>query len=341
MLKKYILILFVTIFISSLSYSGPRNKLGLNAADELLIPVGSIGTSLQGSNLASTTGIESMYWNPAGLAKINSKTGEAMFSYMNYIAYMSVQYAGGAVKLTNIGVLGFSIKNLNFGDPELVTTVFAPEGTGETFKPTYIIGNLSFARAMTDKINFGTNIKYISENIANVSATGFAFDFGLQYIAGKSGIMFGIALKNLGPRMKFDGPGLDRTFVENGVNVVRRVTLQESELPTNLEIGLSYRADFNKNNFVNLSTTFMNSSYASDEYKFGLEYNYNNYLFLRGSLKVLPDKEEDEAMFGPSFGIGLRYPVGGVNLGFDYAYRIVDQSAFNSTNQFFTFNLGF
>ena len=98
MLKKYILILFVTIFISSLSYSGPRNKLGLNAADELLIPVGSIGTSLQGSNLASTTGIESMYWNPAGLAKINSKTGEAMFSYMNYIADMSVQYAGGAVK---------------------------------------------------------------------------------------------------------------------------------------------------------------------------------------------------------------------------------------------------
>ncbi len=135
--------------------------------------------------------------------------------------------------------------------------------------------------------------------------------------------------------------GNNRTFVENGVNVVRRVTLQESELPTNLEIGLSYRADFNKNNFVNLSTTFMNSSYASDEYKFGLEYNYNNYLFLRGSLKVLPDKEEDEAMFGPSFGIGLRYPVGGVNLGFDYAYRIVDQSAFNSTNQFFTFNLGF
>jgi hypothetical protein len=58
-------------------------------------------------------------------------------------------------------------------------------------------------------------------------------------------------------------------------------------------------------------------------------------------LKVTPDKEKDEALFGPSFGVGFRYPVGGVNLGFDYAYRVVDQSGFNSTNQFFTFNVGF
>jgi len=341
MLKNYTLILIVTLFLSSLTFAGPRNKLGLNAADELLIPVGSIGTSLQGSNLASIQGIESMYWNPAGLAVINNKTGEAMFSYMNYVADMSVQYAGGAVKLANIGVLGFSIKNLDFGDPELVTTVYAPEGTGETFSPTYITGNISFARAMTDKIHFGTNIKYISEDVANVTASGFAFDFGLQYLAGKSGLMFGIALKNLGPRMKFDGPGLDRSYVENGVNVVRRVSLQEFELPTNLEIGLSYKATFNKSNYLNLSTTFQNSSYASDEYKFGLEYNYNNYLYLRGALRVLPDKEEDEALFGPSFGVGFRYPVGGVNLGFDYAYRVIEQTGFNSTNQFFTFNLGF
>jgi hypothetical protein len=58
---------------------------------------------------------------------------------------------------------------------------------------------------------------------------GFGFDFGLQYIAGASGLRFGIALKNLGSSMKFNGPGLDRTFIENGVQVVRRVTLQEAD----------------------------------------------------------------------------------------------------------------
>ena len=40
---------------------------------------------------------------------------------------------------------------------------------------------------MTDKIHFGTNVKLISEKIGEVSATGFAFDFGLEYVAGKSG----------------------------------------------------------------------------------------------------------------------------------------------------------
>src|SRR5204863_8451384 len=139
-----------------------------------------------------------------------------------------------------------------------------PEGTGETFSPTYIIGNLGFARAMTDKVHFGFNVKLISERIAQVSSTGYAFDFGLQYVAGASGIRFGIALKNLGSAMKFDGPGLDHTFLDNGITVVRRVNLQEFDLPTTLEIGLGYHATFSKNNNVTVSSTFINSGFTSD-----------------------------------------------------------------------------
>lgn len=320
---------------------GPRDRFGTNAADELLIPVGSIGTSLGGSNMASITGIESMYWNPAGLSEINSKTGEAMFSYMNYVADINMQYFGSVVKLGNFGNLGFSIRSLDFGEEELVTTISNPEGTGEKFAPTYIVGNLSFARAMTDKIYFGSTFKLISENIADVSATSFAFDFGLQYTAGSSGIKFGIALKNLGPRMKFDGPGLDRSYSENGTTVVRRITLQEFELPTNLELGLTYKANLGKENNLNMSTSFQSSSYASDEYRFGLEYIYNNNFFIRASANVYPEKEEDESLFGPSFGAGIKYPVGNVKLGFDYAYRIVNTTGFNTTNQYFTVNIGF
>jgi predicted porin len=237
-------------------------------------------------------------------------------------------------------VIGASLRSLNIGE-ELVTSEFYPEGTGETFSPTYLVLNLSFARAMTDKIHFGTNVKLISEQIAEVSATGFAFDFGLQYIAGKSGLRFGIALKNLGPSMRFEGPGLDAKFVENGQEVIRRVTLQDFELPTNLEIGLSYSATFAKSNHVTLSSAFLNSSYSSDEYKFGLQYDYNNMIYFRGAVNILPDKEESEALFGPTFGVGLKYPFGNVTLGFDYAYRILNEEGFDATNQFFTLLVGF
>jgi hypothetical protein len=346
--KFKIILTVVLIAITGLTgndaVSGPRTKLGTMAAPELLIPLGSIGTSLQGSNLSSVTGIDAMYWNPAGLAGINSKTGEALFSYMTYIADMKMQYVAGAIKVGNLGIIGASLRNLSFGEPILVTTEYEPEGTGQQITPIYLTANLSFARAMTDKVYFGTNFKLITEKIADVSAMGFAFDFGLQYVAGKSGIRFGIALKNLGPSMKFTGSGLDRQYTENGIQTIRRVNLQEFELPTSLEIGASYTATFAKTNFVTLSSTFQNNGFTSDEYRFGLEYNYNNYVFIRGAYTYYPDKESaDERLWGPSFGAGVKYPFGSLTLGFDYAYRIINKTGegFNTHNQFFTLFVGF
>ncbi|MBX7046387.1 MAG: PorV/PorQ family protein [Ignavibacteria bacterium] len=346
-MKFYIKIIIILLAVSLAyqnGYSGPRKKFGTLAAPELLIPIGSSGTSLGGSNLATVKGIDAMYWNPAGLAEINSSKGEVMFSSMNYIADINMNYFAGVVKLGGLGSIGASLRAMSFGE-ELVTTEYAPEGTGATFSPSYIVGTLSFAKAMTDKIHFGTNLKLISEQIADVSATGFAFDFGLQYVAGASGLRFGIALKNLGSSMKFNGPGLDRTFIENGLTTVRRVNLQEADLPTNLEIGLGYSTTFSKNNNVTLSSTFLNSSFSSDEYKFGMEYNYNQMVFLRGAFTVYPDNSEiddvNKSLFGPSFGAGLKYPFGSLTLGFDYAYRVINETGFNSTNQYFTLNVGF
>ncbi|RPI18557.1 MAG: PorV/PorQ family protein [Ignavibacteriae bacterium] len=340
-LMKYILILLVLCISCQDVQSGPRRKLGTMAAPELLIPLGSIGTSLQGSNLASVTGVDAMYWNPAGIALIEGKSSDLMFSHMNYVADMSMQYFAGAIKIGTLGVLGASLRNLSFGDPIEVTTANSPEGTGATFSPTYLIGNVSFARAMTDKVLFGTNVKLISEKIADVSAVGYAFDFGIQYIAGQTGLRFGIAIKNLGPAMKFDGPGLDQTFVSNGQNVTRRINLQEFDLPTSLEIGLAYSRTFGKNNTIAVSSSFQNSGFTSDEYRFGLEYNYNNNFFLRGAFTVFPDKLQNESLFGPSFGGGFKYPFGNMTLGIDYAYRILNESGFDATNQFFTLHVGF
>jgi len=339
---KNIVILLILILISGTVYSGPRKKLGLSAAPELLIPVGSIGTSLQGSNLASTTGIDAMYWNPAGLSQLKSNRGDAMFSHMNYIADINVEYLAGVFKLGNIGNFGFGLKAMTFGK-ELVTTVNYPDGTGETFAPIFLTANVSFARAMTDKIHFGTSIKLITQKIADVSATGVGFDFGLQYIGGKTGLRFGIAIKNLGSSMKFDGPGLDKTYTDPNGQVARRVNLQEFDLPTNLEIGLSYSVglDKAKKHQVMIGGTFMNGSFNSDEARFGLEYTYNNMIYLRGANVFYLDKEKDENLWGPTIGVGLRYPVGSMILGLDYAYRFINESGFGTTNQFFTLNVGF
>ena len=103
-----------------------------------------------------------------------------MFSHVNYFADMKLEYVSVASKVGSLGVIGAGIKSFNIGEFEQ-TTEIAPDGTGTIFKPTYITANLSFARQMTDRIRFGTNVKVISESVADVSASGVAFDFGIQY----------------------------------------------------------------------------------------------------------------------------------------------------------------
>jgi hypothetical protein len=338
---KLFLVILSLFAVINISYGGPRKKLGTSAAPELLIPVGSIGTSLSGSNLSTTSGVDAIYWNPAGLANLNSQSTELLVSHSIYFADMNMQYLGVGARLGNLGNLGISIKSLNIGDIE-ETTETMPEGTGTIYKPTYIVAGLTFAKQMTDRIRFGTTVKYINENIASVTASTFAFDFGIQYLGGQSGLAFGITIKNLGSSMSFNGPGLDRSITGvNGIVSTQRVILQDYDLPTNLELGVSYKVLLGKKMNLNFSTAFQNSSFSTDEYKLGLEYNYNNVFYIRGAGSYYPDKESNESLFGPTFGAGIKYPIGNISLGFDYAYRVINESGFNSTNQFFTLNVGF
>lgn len=342
-MKKIVLyILIVFSIISTALIAGPKNKYGLSTARELLIPVGSVSTSLGGSNLATTSGLDALYWNPSGLANLSSKTGSVLFSNQIYIADINVNYFAGAYKLPNVGTFGVSINSLNFGDIE-VTTVNNPDGTGETYSPTFLTAGLSYARNMTDRIAFGTTVKLLYEKISRETATGFAFDFGLQYNVIGSGLQFGVALKNLGPSMTFSGPDLEQFFQPPGTpsgssNEPRSITLADFELPTALSLGLSYDFRLDKKNNLMAHGTFQNNSFSSDDYNLGLEYNYNKMVFLRGGYQFGSEKVDDRVFTGPSFGAGLKYNAAAFNVAFDYAYRVTDKF---DANQYFTISLGF
>ncbi len=337
---KIILLLF--IFVNSI-IAGPKNKYGLSAAPELLIPVGSISTALGGSNLANATGLDAVYWNPSGLTTLNGKMGEVMFSNQIYIADIKVNYFAGAYKLPGIGTFALTVKSLGFGDIP-VTTITNPEGTGETYSPTYLTTGLSYARVMTDRISFGTTIKVIYNSIARESATTYAFDFGLNYNVLKSGLQFGVVLRNFGPGMTFTGQDLEQFYVPAGSQTgtpaePRSTELADFGLPTSLSLGVSYKFNLDKMNNLMAHTTFQNNSFSSDDYNFGLEYNYNKIVYLRGGWMVTNDDVSTSGFNGPTFGAGFKYDASSnFSIGFDYAYRSSD--VFDA-NQYFTINLGF
>ncbi|HMS65781.1 MAG TPA: PorV/PorQ family protein [Ignavibacteria bacterium] len=338
-------LLLLLLVFAGRSIAGPIDKYGVSAAPELLIPVGSASTALGGSNLAAATGLDAIFWNPSGLTTLNGKTGEVLFSNQSYIANIHVNYFAGAYNLSNFGTLAFSIKSLSFGDIE-VTTILNPEGTNETYSPTFLTSGLTFARQMTDRIGFGTTFKVIYNGIARESATSWAFDFGINYNVTGSGLQFGVVLKNLGPSMTFTGQDLQQFYVPAGAPTgspaePRSTELASFNLPTSLSLGLSYDYKLDKKNDVMLHGTYQNNSFSSDNVNLGLEYNYSKMVYLRGGYQFAQSGTDiaTEGFNGFSFGVGINYAASSnFNVGFDYAYRASD--VFDA-NQFFTINLGF
>ncbi|MBD3289288.1 PorV/PorQ family protein [candidate division KSB1 bacterium] len=346
---SFIALTLCLLLVASDIFAGTGRRRGTAGAQELLIPVGSIGTALGGANLATTEGTEAMYWNPAGLAASQYST-ELMISHLTYIADMNVNYVAGYFQNETFGALGFSIKTLGFGDIP-VTTNESPDGTGEMFSPTFLTLGATYSRAMTNKIFFGASVKLVSEKIMRESATGVAFDFGLRYDTGM-GIKGAVCLKNIGTNMAFDGSDLevftsdisDRPDAE-GENT--RIPLAAFDMPTLFEIGLSYDYKVNDQNGITVMGSFMNDNYALDEYRVGLEYNFNNLVFLRGSYQTAYDADnekfvaadQDNFLWGPSFGAGLNLKLGSeMGLRLDYAYRVTE---IFDDNQWFTLRFNF
>jgi hypothetical protein len=209
------------LVIGSDLFASSGQRRGTAGAQELLISVGSRGTALNGAFTSGIDGIEAIYWNPAGLA-VNNHTVQFMFSHQKYLADISVNYGAVSANFEKFGAIGLSIKSFDFGGDIVETTIENPDGTGRTFSPIFITFGLTYARQMTDRIIFGTTIKVISEQIISAQATGYAFDFGIQYFTGLGGLKLGFALKNFGPRMAFSGPELEHNVRERRLVHVKK-----------------------------------------------------------------------------------------------------------------------
>jgi hypothetical protein len=340
--RRYVLVLLVVMWAAGGNvYAGRGDKAGTSAAPELLIPVGGRDLALGGASIATTRGVDAIYWNPAGLPRSNYST-EAMFSHMNYIADIGVEYMALSTKFEGFGSLGFSLKALSFGDIA-ITTEDNPDGTGELFSPTYVTVGLTYARLLTDRISVGFTTNLMSERVDRVSATGVAFSVGLQYsgFANVGGLNIGVAVKNIGPGMSFDGSGLLRQAIPGDVlrpSSQLKIEAATDELPSTIELGVGYTYSLEEQHNLTMSSVFQNNNFSDDEYKLGLEYDYDNTLFLRGGYDLAQETLEDSYIYGLTAGAGVHYAFTGLDVTVDYAFRSVD---FLQDNHIFAVRLGF
>ncbi len=330
--------------VTQISFAGDPSRTGTAAAPELLIPVGARGTALAGSFISGISGVEAIYWNPAGLS-LASQDVEAMFSHMNYIAGIGINYVAVGSKVGSVGSFALSLKSLSFGDI-LQTTTDYPDGGIGTYSPTYVTAALTYSKALTDRILAGVTVKYVSEQIMRESASGAAFDAGIQYRAEATGLKIGIAVRNIGTNMQFNGDDLSHNGSVPGSNpnapnnTPLYVEAASFEMPSTVEIGASYDFAFNDENILTVNATFRNNNYGTDNYLAGLEYNFNNMLYLRGGWQFANGangsgvvSQNDDNIYGPTAGAGFNVNMGGgTTITIDYAYQYT--KIFTGTNTF-------
>lgn len=344
--KKYALFLVLLLAVVSMTtLAANKDRIGTAGAQELLIPVGARGVALGLSGSLFITGVDAIYWNPAGLSRMSNAV-QAEFSQMSYIADIGVSYGAIGVTAGDFGQLGFSLKSLSFGDIPVTTTSF-PDGTGDLYSPSFVTVGATYARTLTDRIAVGVTANLVTEKILQMSATGVTFDIGIQYRdLALRGLQLAVAIKHFGPNMSYDG---SNAYVSAAAEGSLRGTnpyvtqMASFELPSNLEIAIGYTPTLDESNSLTVGGAFINNNYLQDEYSLGAEYAYKNNFFVRGGYAFSPETENDAAgatsyIYNWSVGAGVRYNLGGVDLSFDYGYRNVK---YFSGNNVFTFMVGF
>lgn len=337
-----LLIIVLALLLTLDVYAGGGNRTGTGGAAQLLIPVGPRGIAMGEANLAVAHGIESIFWNPAGVANLQGSTS-VMFSHMSYIADIGVEYGAVATNFEGFGVISLSLKSLSIGEI-LVTTTTDPDGLGGAkFSPQMLTAGLTYSRQLTERISVGLTANLITETLGNVSSTGLGFNFGVLYntLADINGLSIGIAMKNIGPQMQYGGSGmlvLSEVADQHRPPQYTTIEAAKFDLPSSFELGLGYKAMFDEENALQFAGVFQNNNFSEDEYKLGAEYGFNNQFFARLGYQFSPNLDSDRYLYGLTAGAGVNVDLNGVMLRVDYAYRYAQ---YFDGNHVFALSLGF
>jgi hypothetical protein len=316
--------------------AGNPDRAGSAGATQLLINPWARSSGWGLANTASLRGVESMFGNVAGLAHVN-KT-EVNFTNAQWLSGSGIAINSVAIgqKLGASGVLGLSATTMSFGEME-ITTFDIPEGGRGTFRPNMANIGLSYSKSFSNSIHGGMLVRMVSEGIATVRTSGICFDAGIQYVTGpKDNLHFGIALKNVGPAMNFEGDGLSvqGLLVQGSDNLTLEQRSERFEIPSMLNIGLAYDWHINDMHRLTFAGTFVSNSFTKDQGVVGVEYAFRKMLHLRAGYLyedgITSDTERTTVFTGPSAGLSVDFPFGEdkkSNISIDYAYRTTNPFA--------------
>jgi hypothetical protein len=321
--------------------SDPPTRQGSRGANFLHLPVGARANAMAGAAGSSTTGSLAWFVNPAGAATIESFSMAA--GRQNLYGNLGITQNFAAVSFPLFGgAIGAAVNSLNSGDMHFTTegNPFGNPLAGETFQWTSTAVSLGFARRLTDRLDVGAAMKYINEGLPQVNSSWISADIGTQFRTGLFGIVLGGSLAQVGT-----GAAMDGIMLERGVNTndfarsQTRVKLftRTVELPTAFRFAIgddilgtaeSLFGRGSGDHTVYAELTLDDAVDLAVQAGLGAEYSFRNLVFVRGGKRFYNDDRAAPGQdgfldHGLSGGFGLRLPVAGRAIRFDYSYTAV------------------
>ena len=323
----------LSITLSNVSAQEPR-RLGTTAADFLEYGYSAAGNAMGYAYTSVSDGLSSVYWNPAGLAKM--EYNEIYFLHQPWFAGIYSSYIAFGIPIRSIGNIAVGLTTANYGDMP-VTTLSMPEGTGEKFAAQDLAINLTYARPIATWFAFGTSFKYISSQIWHTSAQAIALDVGVSISttffspdgSRNNGLKVGMSISNYGSRMQFDGIDLispiDINPYEEGNfrDVPGQFRLSKWELPLIFRLGTSLTAIAIPNHKLILALDALHPNNNSEYVNLGMQYAFTSpglgRFFIRGGYKGL---FMYKSQFGLTFGFGTEiFIMNNRNIKIEYGFR--------------------
>lgn len=336
-----------------------NSRVATRGANFLEIGLGARAMGMAGAYTALGEGLSSLYFNLAGAAEVQNIA--AGISVSQLYGKDGLDFVWGAAVLPlGGGAIGIQVGQMSSGKIER-TTYGSPEGGdlvgGLDFQYTATVAELSYSRRLTDRLALGLGAKYASEGEQRASASYLGVDVGLKFRTGLYGTTLGASLSNAGSSGKFQGTALERATDEDileGQLVRVNIRTEPMEMPTMFRFSLMTDLLGGPEALISQQSNYgtlravgeFNQALDTDiQTVLGLEYGLRDRVFVRAGKRWMNedvDKEffssSDRMERGLAFGGGVRFPLGGRNLQFDYAWN--GSGELPSTNHF-TFEIGF
>jgi tetratricopeptide (TPR) repeat protein len=265
--------------------AGTQNPFELGAGARAL--------ALSGAYPAIADDSTALFWNPAGLARVEQTEVSAM--HINLLFDTPYDYLGVAYPLLDWGT--FAVGAVRLATSGIITrdesSFRTGEGEGSYDLREYLFG---YGREWFKGFNGGAVVKVDQQRLLGDAASGVGVDLGAQYHG----------------RQEWPG-GLDWEKMTIGIDVQNvfgsqlRLGADTDVLPLNVRSGLAYTVDVKDRwqQKIILALGADKSTWREWCWRMGLEYQVLASLALRGGLNA----------YGWSAGVGAEY----AGVGFDYA----------------------